>query len=222
MRGLSLRYTPDSVEVADDPDGATHEQRGRRRLNHVLLTDTPRDIAARIRADATGGRMTDEQIKALKAEIIAAIPDRADMDGGDAVSMLLDMLVGSRGDAAKLRADYDALKARMDAMQSEGDGEPDEPRADAWRDVLTRADALDIEVKGDARLDDVRRAIVGKHLPDRADAKGDSLADAYTLTCAALDAAGQSRDRGAAWRQRADSNPTPSSGASAVLDALTY
>lgn len=226
--GLSVTYTPDSVPVAGDPDGATHEQRRRHTSDHVLLTDTPRDIAARIRADATGGRMADDTTKDLAAQIEALRGDlakRADMEGGDMLAMLLDMLLSARNDATAARADLDAMQKRMDEMaassepEPEPEAEPDEPRADAWRKALATAQRVGVEVADDARLADVQRAVVAKHLPSRADAQGDALADAYALTIEALDAAEANRERGAGWR-RADQSTTPVG--DDVVAALTY
>jgi len=222
--GLSVTYTPDSVPVADDPDGATHEQRRRHTSDHVLLTDTPRDIAARIRADATGGRMADDTTPDLAAQIEALRSDltkRADMEGGDMLAMLLDMLMTARNDAMGYEQKMADMQKRMDEMAAEGDdeAEPDEPRADAWRQALATAERVGVEVPGDARLADVQRAVVSKHLPARADAQGDALSDAYALTIEALDAAEATRERGAGWR-RADQSTTPVG--DDVIAALTY
>jgi len=220
--GLSVTYTPDSVPVSDDPDGATHEQRRRHTSDHVLLTDTPRDIAARIRADATGGRMADDTTPDLAAQIEALRGDlakRADMEGGDMLAMLLDMLMGARSDAESYKGQLADMQKRMDEMAAEPEAEPDEPRADAWRQALATAERVGVEVPGDARLADVQRAVVAKHLPARADAQGDALSDAYALTIEALDAAEASRERGAGWR-RADQTTTPVG--DDVVAALTY
>ena len=220
--GLSVTYTPDSVPVSDDPDGATHEQRRRHTSDHVLLTDTPRDIAARIRADATGGQMADDTTQDLAAQIEALRADlakRADMEGGDMLSMLLDMLMSARNDAMQYEQKMADMQKRMDEMQAEPEAEPDEPRADAWRQALATAERVGVEVADDARLADVQRAVVAKHLPSRADAQGDALTDAYALTIEALDAAEANRERGAGWR-RADQSTTPVG--DDVIAALTY
>ena len=209
MTGLSLHYQPDTAP-SDGEDGSTHVQKRRTGLNHVLLTDTPNDTPARLRADQRGQIMTDEQF----AKLLAAAKGEARADS-DVLSMLLEMLMTARADAKDYKDRADEMEQKLaDAMTPPEGEEDDEPRADAWRQVVTLAEKAGATIPDDATLAGARLAVVAKVLPSRADAEGDVLEVAWDLVSAQLEAQPEPKPpaRNTAHQpgRRADSNSRPS------------
>jgi hypothetical protein len=161
VTGVSLHYTP-SIQPADTaPDGSpiTGIQTGRSGINHLLLTPTPNDPPARIRADQ-GDTMSDRDA------IIAAI--RADMDEGDALGKILDMLVSARMDGMSYRERADKAEADLEALRA--DMAPRGDSAGDWRAALDLAGRLNVKIPDAADINSARREIVKAKIPARADA----------------------------------------------------
>lgn len=167
VHGLSLHYQPETIPAERAPDGTpiTAIQTKRRKLNHFLLTPTPNDGAARIRADEASmdPEKLAEKIAALEASI-ALLMERAD-----------------------------AYEKRMDEMKPKADEvvekveEVVEARADTaadWRRVVQAADRFGVKVDDGATLTEAMRAIVKARLPSRADgASPDALAAMLDALC---------------------------------------
>lgn len=149
--GVSLHYTPDTEPADTAPDGTpiTHVQTARSKLNHLLLTPSPNDSHARIRADEAS--MDPEKIKAMIDEAIGA-----------KLAPLMERMDAMQAAMPKPKAD--------EAVVEEVVVEP--PRADTaadWQAVTALAAAHKVKIEPAAKLIDAQRAVVVKLMPQRAD-----------------------------------------------------
>ena len=151
--GVSLHYTPDTEPADTAPDGTpiTHVQTARSRLNHLLLTPSPNDSHARIRADEAS--MDPEKIKAMIDEAIGA-----------ALAPLVARMDSMQAAMPKPKADEEVVVVEPEPVV--------EMRADTaadWQAVTALAAAHKVKIEPAAKLIDAQRAVVAKLMPQRAD-----------------------------------------------------
>lgn len=197
VQGLSVRYVP-TIEPVTGRPGITHRQTARTGMDHVLLTPSPNDDAAWMRADgatitaACGMRVPIVEVTVDEAAIRADERTKVEAEHAEA-------LTAARADErTKVEAERPHTKDEHDAAvdQARADERAKVGTAESWRTALTLAHASGVKVANDASLTDVKRAIVRAKVPARADAKADDL-DGI------LDGIASSLDTGDAWGELA-------------------
>ena len=167
--GISLHYQPETIPAEKAPTGEpiTAIQTKRGKLNHFLLTPTPNDGAARIRADEASmdPEKIAEKIAALEA-VVATLVERADM-----CDKRMDEMKPKADEAPPASEPPAALDARADTAAD-------------WRRVVQAAERFGVKIDDGASLTEAMRAIVKARLPNRADsASVDSLAAMLDALC---------------------------------------